>query len=90
MTHAVAIQVRIEPASDVAHRHGVLHEYVVPEAKALPGFQRGEWLNDGSGTGLCIVMFDTAKQARAALEPLMPEGGPAVISSAVYQVEVEA
>ncbi len=89
MTHVAAIQVRIEPDSDVAHRLGILHESVVPGAKTLPGFQRAQWMNDGRGTGLCIVWCDTEEHAKAALAPLMPDGGPAVISSAVYEVEVE-
>jgi hypothetical protein len=89
MPHAAVIQVRIEPDSDVGHRHGILHEFVVPQAKALAGFQRGEWMNDGNGTGLCIVVFDTKEHAKAALAPLMPATGPAVISSAVHEVEVE-
>jgi hypothetical protein len=30
-------------------------------AKALPGFQ-GAWMNDGLGTGTCVVVFDTQRQ----------------------------
>jgi hypothetical protein len=90
MAHAVVIQVKVDADSDVAHRHGILHEYVIPAVKTLPGFQKGAWMNDGVGTGMCIVVFDTEENAKAAVTPLTPPGGPAVISSAVYTVEIEA
>jgi hypothetical protein len=90
MTHAVLIQVKLDPDSDVEHRHGILHDFVIPEAKALRGFKKGTWMNDGVGTGTCVVLFDTEDNARSAVSPLTPANGPAVISSGVYQVEVEA
>jgi hypothetical protein len=89
MPHAVVVQVRIEPGSDIEHRHAVLNDFVIPQVKALPGFQKGTWLNDGSGTGTCVVVFDTEDNARSAVEPLAPANGPAVISAGVYAVEIE-
>jgi hypothetical protein len=90
MTHAVVVQVRLDPNSDVEHRRAILNDYVIPEAKALPGFRRGTWMNDGAGTGTCMVVFDTEDDARSAITPLTPAAGPAVINSAVYEVEIEA
>ena len=89
MPYAVVVQVRIEPGSDIGHRHAVLNDFVIPQVKELPGFQKGTWLNDGSGTGTCVVMFDTEGNARAAVEPLTPANGPAVVSAGVYAVEIE-
>jgi hypothetical protein len=55
----------------------------------LPGFQKGIWLNDGSGTGTCVVVFGSEDDARAAVAPLTPANGPAVVSAGVYEVEIE-
>jgi len=90
MAHAVVIQVEIDPNSDIEHRHGILNDVVIPAAKALPGFQKGTWLNDGAGTGTCVVVFDTEDNAKSAVGPLTPDGGPPVIGSGVQVVEVEA
>lgn len=46
MAHAVVIRVKVDPDSDVEHRHSVLNDYVFPEARALPGYQKGMWMND--------------------------------------------
>jgi hypothetical protein len=90
MPHAVVVQVKLDPVTDAGHRHSILNEFVIPEAKALPGFRRGTWMNDGAGTGTCIVVFDTEEQARSAVGPLTPIVGPPVITSAVCAVEMEA
>jgi hypothetical protein len=89
MTHAVLIQVKLDPNSDIEHRHSILSDFVIPEAKALPGFERGTWMNDGVGTGTCVVMFDSEDNAKSAVTALTPAVGPPVISSAVYEVEIE-
>ena len=89
MAHAVVIQVKIDPKSDVEHRHSILNNFVIPEAKALPGFRSGTWMNDGDGTGTCVVVFDTEDDAKSAVAPMTPAGGPPVISSSVYEVEIE-
>jgi hypothetical protein len=90
MSHAVVIQVEIDPNSDVTHRHAILNEFVIPQAKALPGFQKGSWMNDGAGRGTYVVVFGTEEQARCAPIPLMPEGGPPVIKIGVFEIEIEA
>ncbi len=36
-------------------------------------------MNDGNGTGLCLVEFDTEDHARGAVEALTAHGGPEVI-----------
>ena len=90
MTHAVLIQVKLDdPNSDVEHRHTILNDFVIPEAKALPGFERGTWMNDGDGTGTCVVMFDTEDNAKTAATALTPAGGRPVISSTICEVEIE-
>ncbi len=90
MAHSVVIRVEIDTNSDIEHRHAILNDFVIPEARALPGFQKGMWMNDGAGTGTCIVVFDTEDNAKSAVTPLTPDGGPRVISSQVQAVEVEA
>jgi hypothetical protein len=90
MAHAVVVQVRIEPGSDIGHRHSVLNDFVIPPVKALPGFLKGTWLNDGAGVGTCVAVFDTEDNARAAVGPLTPANGPAVASAGVHAVEIEA
>jgi hypothetical protein len=89
MPHAVVLQVRIEPGSDIEHRHAVLNDFVIPQVKALPGFRKATWLNDGAGVGTCIVTFDSEQNARAAIAPLTPANGPAVISAGVHAIEVD-
>jgi len=90
MAHAVVIQVKIDPDSDREHRHSILNDFVVPEAKALPGFEQGIWMNDGGGTGTCVVLFDTEDHASAAIVALTGPGGPPIISSGVHEVEIGA
>jgi hypothetical protein len=90
MAHAVVVQVRIEPGSDIEHRHAILNDFVIPEVRPLPGFRKGSWLNDGAGTGICIVLFDSEDNAKAAVAPLTPTNGPAVLSVGVSAVEIEA
>jgi hypothetical protein len=90
MAYAVVIQVKIDPYSDREHRHSILNEFILPEARGLPGFEKGIWMNDGAGTGICVVVFDTEVHAKSAIEPLTPAGGPPIISTGVHEVEVEA
>jgi hypothetical protein len=88
MAHAVMIQVKLDPDSDREHRHSILNEFVVPEAKGLPGFEQGIWMSDGAGTGTCVVVFDNEDHATAAIVPLTRPGGPAIISSGIHEVEI--
>ncbi len=89
MTHAVVIQVKLDPDSDIEHRHSILNEFVIPAAKALPGVQKGMWMNDGAGTGTCVVVFESEDHAKSAVAPLTPAGGPQMARSGVYEVEIE-
>ena len=89
MAHAVVIQVKIDPDSDREHRHSILNEFILPEASALPGFERGIWMNDRAGTGTCVVVFDTELHAKNAIDPLTPNGGPPVIACRIHEVEVD-
>jgi hypothetical protein len=89
MAHTVLIQVELDLNSDFRHRQAILNNYVIPEVKALPGFQKGTWMNDGVGTGTCVVVFDSEDNAKSAVTALTPVGGPPVISSAVCQVEID-
>ena len=56
----------------------------------LPGFEKGMWMNDGAGTGTCVVVFDTEPHAENAVGPLTRAGGPPIIASGVHEVEIEA
>jgi hypothetical protein len=89
MAHAVVIQVKIDPDSEREHRHAILDEFVLPQTRELSGFEKGMWLNDGAGTGTCVVVFDTELQARSAIESLTPAGGPPVLAIGVHEVEAE-
>jgi hypothetical protein len=86
---AVVMQVVIDPDSERDHRHSILNKFVVPEVRALPGFSRGIWMNDRRGTGTCVVVFDTERNARDAIGILAREGGPPVLACDVHEVEAE-
>lgn len=88
MAHAVDMQVKLDPNSDMEHRHAILRDNVIPEVKALPGFLKESWMNDGVGIGTCAIVFDTKDQARATVTPMSPAGGPLLINSGVFEVEV--
>ena len=89
MAYAAVIRVKIDPDSDRKHRHSILNDFVIPQARALAGFEKGLWMNDGSGTGTCTVVFDTEEHAKAAIEPLTPAGGPPVIGTDIHEVDVQ-
>jgi hypothetical protein len=46
-------------------------------------------MNDGIGTRTCVVVFDTEDNAKSGVASLTPVGGPSVIRTGVYEVEVE-
>jgi hypothetical protein len=56
MAHAVVIQVKIDPDSDWEHRHSILNDFILPKARALPGLEKGIWMNDGAGTGARVSL----------------------------------
>jgi hypothetical protein len=90
MAHAAVVEVSLDPASDAEHRHEILETFVVPEVQALPGFVRAVFLNDGRGTGTCVVVCSNEEAARAAQDVLTREGGPPVLRAGLYEVEAEA
>ena len=89
MSHAALVEVVLPPTSDAAHRNEILEAFVLPEIRALPGFVRGVWMNDGAGTGTCVVVCATEDAARAALDVLTRAGGPPVLRSGIHEVEAE-
>lgn len=88
MPYAAMVQVKIDPDSDREHRQSVLNDFVVPEVTALPGFQRGMWMNDGRGTGTCLVVFDREEHANGAVVTLTSGGGPPVLSSGIHEIDI--
>jgi hypothetical protein len=89
MAHTVLIQVKLDLNSDIKHRHAILNDFVIPQVKALPGFQKGTWMNDGVGTGTCVVVFDSEDNAKSAVTAPTPVGGPPIISCAVCEMEID-
>ena len=87
---AVLIKVRLDMDTSPEHRRQILEEYIVPEYRDLPGFLLASWMNDGNGTGLCLVDFDSEENARSAIEALTASAGPEVIERGVYAIEFEA
>jgi hypothetical protein len=86
----VEVSLPLDPASDAAHRREILETFVLPEVRALPGFVRAVFMNDGRGTGTCVVVCSDEEAARAAQEVLTREGGPPVLRAGVHEVEAEA
>src|ERR1700722_6596429 len=77
--YAVVMKVPLDLDTSREHRKSVIEQYVVPEYQELPGFQFASWMNDGKGTGLCIVDFQSEVHPRAAVPALTGHGGPEVI-----------
>jgi hypothetical protein len=89
MSNALVMHVKLVGSPEDADK--MLHEIVVPTAKAQPGFQSGSWLHDGTGNGMGVIMFATAEQAEAAKGVLTPPpGGPQLVSADVWVVGAEA
>jgi hypothetical protein len=90
MNHAVVMRVKL-PADPGEDGLKMLEEMVIPNAKAQEGFQNGTWMNDGSGNGIGITVFDTEENATAAQDALKPpDGGPELVSCDVYMVGAQA
>ena len=83
------MKVRLDMDTSREHRQSVIEEYIVPEYRELPGFLLASWMNDGEGTGLCLVEFDSENHALAAVPALTGHGGPEVTEWGVCAVEVE-
>jgi len=88
--YSVLMKVRLDMDTSLEHRRSVIAEYIVPEYQELPGFQLASWMNDGEGTGLCFVDFDSEECAREAVPALTGHGGPDIIECGVYAVEIQA
>jgi hypothetical protein len=74
--HGVIVQVRIDTSREDEARR-LLHEMVVPRAKALEGFAGGTWLRALEGdAGRGVLLFDSEGAARAAVEQIRTEGPP--------------
>jgi hypothetical protein len=90
MSHAVVLQVKLAGGSP-EEAEQMLKEVVVPNAKAQSGFQKGIWMRTPDNSGMGVVLFDTEKNAEAAVSALKPPpGGPELLSSTVYEVGAEA
>jgi quinol monooxygenase YgiN len=93
--HAVMVRVKVDPAHEEEARK-ILREVVVPTAKALPGFTRGDWLRAlDSDEGGSVLLFDSEDAARSAVEQIRSEGPPAgapvtMQSVTAYEVLVQA
>jgi hypothetical protein len=67
------IQVRIDPDSDRStDTRYAMTSYFLKQGRYL-GSRRGTWMNDGAGTGTCVVVFDTEPHAKDAIDPLTPD-----------------
>ena len=70
------IEVRVDPTSEDEAR-SMVHDFVVPKARALPGFQGGHWLRALEGDVITEVFtFDSEDNARAAASLVLTEGPP--------------
>jgi hypothetical protein len=72
----VIIEVRFDPKREDEARR-MVHDFVVPKAKTLPGFQSGHWLRALDGDVIREVFtFDTEDNARATASLVRAEGPP--------------
>ena len=85
--HGVIVQVTIDASGEEEARK-MLHEVVVPQAKALAGFAGGTWLRalDGDG-GRGVLLFESEEAARAAVERIRSEGPPPGAPATLESVE---
>jgi hypothetical protein len=92
--HAVLVTVEIDPArGDESVK--LLHEFVIPSAKSLDGFERGYWLRtEDLRQGRGVIMFDTADHAKAAAARVRGWPPPGMLvtyrSIEVFEVIAEA
>jgi hypothetical protein len=91
-THAIVVRVTFKPGLVDASTE-ILHNQVVPSAKATPGFIAGYWLHDeGREHGTSVELFDTRANAQASLDQRnieMPDEAPLTIDS-VEVMEIAA
>jgi hypothetical protein len=83
----VIIEVRVDPKREEEARR-MVHDFVVPKAKALPGFQGGHWLRALEGDVLREVFtFDSEDNARATASRVRSEGPPPGAPVTLHSVE---
>ena len=92
--HAVVITVGIEPGK-ADEATAILHNQVVPDVKATPGFVSGTWARSEDGTnGHSLVLFENEETAKAALAQAKqgpPAGAPVkILYAEVYEVLTQA
>ncbi len=88
---AYAVVLRVNLVGDQAEGMKMLDDAVIPHVKALPGFQRGTWMNNAEMVGTAVVVFDTEEHANSAVAQVQPPpGGPTVIDCAVFEIAREA
>jgi hypothetical protein len=93
--HGVMVQVKVDSSREDEARK-LLHELVVPGAKALTGFQKGIWLRALDGdAGRSVLLFESEDAARTAVEEIRsqgpPPGVPVTLESVdAYEVLAEA
>ena len=88
--YAVVLRVLLDMNTSREHRQSMIEKYLVPEYRDLPGFHMATWMNDGDGTGLCVIEFDSEEHARDAVPAVTPHGGPEFVEWGVYSVEFKA
>ena len=87
----VIIEVQVDPQREEEAR-SMVHDFVVPRAQALPGFQGGHWLRAlDSDLIKEVFTFDSEDNARATVSRVQsegpPPGGPVTLHSvAAYEL----
>lgn len=90
MAHALVMKVKFAEAWD-PDQMKMLDEVVVPLAKSQAGFKHGSWMHDENLNGIGVIVFASEAEAEAAKGALIPPpGGPALVSSTVFEVAAEA
>ena len=92
--HALVITVGIDP-DKADEATAMLHNQVVPDVKATPGFVSGTWARSADGTnGHSVVLFENEEAAKAALAQAKqgpPPGAPVkMLYAELYEVLAQA
>jgi len=92
--HALVITVGID-ADRADQATAMLHDQVVPDVKATPGFVSGTWARSEDGTrGHSVVLFESEDTAQAALAQAKqgppPEAPVKILYAEVYEVLAQA
>jgi hypothetical protein len=74
--HGVIVEVKVDTSQEEQART-MLHDVVVPTAKAMPGFARGTWLRQLDGDrGVSVLLFESVDDARGAEAQIRSQGPP--------------